>query len=190
MPKKDMDYSKTIIYKIVSNDLNITDVYVGHTTNFIQRKALHKSSCNNINDKSYNLKIYQIIRANGGFENWTMVEIEKYPCNDINEAISRERYHFELQNAKLNTLYPGRNYKEYYENNKEKIKQNVREYYEENKDKVKETKKKYREDNKDIIKEKKSKVCICECGCEYTNCHKARHLRTEKHQKLIKEIKT
>ena len=49
MPKKDIDYSKTIIYKIVCNDLNITDVYVGHTTNFIKRKARHKYDCNNIN---------------------------------------------------------------------------------------------------------------------------------------------
>ena len=160
MPKKDMDYSKTIIYKLVCNDLNIKDVYVGHTTNFIKRKANHKKSCNSINSKGYNLKVYQTIRGNGGFENWTMVEIEKYPCNDINEACARERYYYELLNAKLNTQCPGRNSK------------------------------KYREDNKDIIKEKKSKVCICECGCEYTNCHKARHLRTEKHQKLMDEIKT
>jgi hypothetical protein len=42
MPKKLIDYSKTIIYKIVCNDLNIKDVYVGHTTNFIKSKALHK----------------------------------------------------------------------------------------------------------------------------------------------------
>ncbi len=39
MPKKIIDFSKTIIYKIVCNDLNITDVYVGRTTNFINRKA-------------------------------------------------------------------------------------------------------------------------------------------------------
>ena len=31
MPKKIIDYSKTIIYKIVCNDLTITEVYVGHT---------------------------------------------------------------------------------------------------------------------------------------------------------------
>ena len=49
MPKKIIDYSKTIIYKIVCNDLNITDLYIGHTTNFIKRKATHKSNCNNIN---------------------------------------------------------------------------------------------------------------------------------------------
>jgi hypothetical protein len=27
--------------------------------------------------KRYNLKLYQIIRANGGWDNWDMIEIEK-----------------------------------------------------------------------------------------------------------------
>ena len=34
MPRKEIDYSKTVIYKIVCNDLNVKDVYVGHTTDF------------------------------------------------------------------------------------------------------------------------------------------------------------
>ena len=176
-----MDYSKTIIYKIVSNDLNINDVYVGHTTNFIKRKAHHKSRCNNINDKCYNLKVYKTIRENGNWDNWNMIEIEKYPCNDINEACARERYYYELLNAKLNIKYPGRNQQEYQKLYKQ-------EYYEDNKDKIKDKVKKYREDNKDKIKERKSKVCICECGCEYTHDHKSRHLKSQKHQNLMIEM--
>ena len=137
MPKKDINYSKTIIYKIVCNDLNITDVYVGHTTNFIKRKAKHKSDCNNINSKNYNLKIYTIKRNNGGFENWSMIEIEKFQdCNDINEASARERYYYELLNAKLNKNCPGRNDKEYYELNKDKIQKINKEYREINKNKI------------------------------------------------------
>ena len=38
MPRKETDYSKTVIYKIVCNDLTITDIYVGHTTDFVVRK--------------------------------------------------------------------------------------------------------------------------------------------------------
>jgi hypothetical protein len=130
MPKKIIDYSKTIIDKIVCNDLYITDVYVGHTTNFIKRKAQHKYNCNNIDGKSYNFKIYNTIRNNGGFENWSMIEIEKFQdCNDINEASARERYWYELLHANLNTNCPGRNKakcnkeynKDYQENNKDKI---------------------------------------------------------------------
>ena len=37
MPKLPIDYSKTIIYKIICCDLNIKDCYVGHTTDFTRR---------------------------------------------------------------------------------------------------------------------------------------------------------
>jgi len=42
MPRTPVDYSKTIIYKIVCKDLSIVDLYVGHTTdlekiNYIKR---------------------------------------------------------------------------------------------------------------------------------------------------------
>ena len=122
MPKQFIDSTKTIIYKIVCDDLNITDVYLGHTTNFINRKAKHKSNCNNIDGKAYNYKIYNTIRNNGGFENWSMIEIEKFQdCNDINEASAKERYYYELLNANLNSNCPGRNIKEYYQDNKDKI---------------------------------------------------------------------
>jgi len=51
MPKMSIDYSKCIIYKIVNVD-NENSVYVGHTTNFNQRKGKHKSDCNNEKGKS------------------------------------------------------------------------------------------------------------------------------------------
>ena len=47
MPKTDIDYSNTIIYKITCNDVSVKEVYVGHTTNFVQRKHAHKQACNN-----------------------------------------------------------------------------------------------------------------------------------------------
>ena len=35
MPKDIIDYSNTIIYKIYCKNETITDIYVGHTTNFL-----------------------------------------------------------------------------------------------------------------------------------------------------------
>ena len=170
MPKHAMDYSKTIIYKIVCNDLNITECYVGHTTNFIERKRHHKNNCTNNNSKSYNYKIYQTIRANGGWDNWSMIEIEKYPCNDINEATARERYWYEQLNANLNTQIPARIQKEYRETNKEQILQQ---------------KKEYRETNKTKILEYKNQKFDCECGGKYTQNNKLRHLNTQKHKDYL-----
>ena len=43
MPKNNINYSNTIIYKIVCNDLNIKDLYRGSTTDFHNRKSNHKS---------------------------------------------------------------------------------------------------------------------------------------------------
>jgi hypothetical protein len=170
MTKQFIDYTKTIIYKIVCNDLNITDVYVGHTTNFIKRKAKHKYDCNNPNSKSYNFKIYNTIRQNGGFENWSMIEIEKYPCNDINEASAKERYYYEVLNAKLNTNCPGRNVKEYQEINKDKIK----EYYNKNKDKINAIKKTH---------------YICDvCNGRYTHNNRVQHYNSQKHQTELNNL--
>ena len=125
MTKTKMNYDNTIIYKIVCSDLNITDLYVGHTTNFTKRKTMHKSDCNNENSPNYNVKLYKTIRENGGWDNWNMIEIEKYSCNDGNESRARERYWYEQLKANLNVCYPHRSTKEskriYYDRNKEEI---------------------------------------------------------------------
>ena len=46
------------------------------------------------------------IRNHGGWDNWSIIEVEKYPCNDSNEARARERYWFENLSASLNTFNP------------------------------------------------------------------------------------
>jgi len=102
MPKDIIDYSNTIIYKIYCNDSSVTDIYVGHTTNFIKRKHQHKVLCNNSNK----LKIYDMIRKNGGWNNWTMVEIAKYFCQDVTEARIKEQEHYELLKQSLKIANP------------------------------------------------------------------------------------
>jgi len=106
MPRKEINYQNTIIYKIVCNNLNVKDVYVGHTTDFTKRKAKHKYDCVNSKSKSYNYKIFKIMRENESWNNWSMIEVEKYPCNDKNEACLKERYWYELLNANMNTFCP------------------------------------------------------------------------------------
>ena len=104
MPKYNTNYEKTIIYKIVCEDSNIRDCYVGHTTDFNNRKSIHKYDCNN--PKTKNNKLYRIINDNGGWDNWRMVMIEKYPCKDKLEAGEREYYWYKTLNATLNTKTP------------------------------------------------------------------------------------
>lgn len=161
MPKFPFDYSKCVMYKIVCKDLNIKDCYVGHTTDLIRRRYAHKSSCNNENCEKYNFKIYQKMREYGGFDNWSIIEIEKFPCGDFNEACARERYWLETLEANLNSVVPNRTKKEF-----NKL------YYNQNKEQIKKLKQ---------IKHE------CECGGHYTTSHKASHLKCKKHQKYLEE---
>ena len=64
-------------YKLVCNDTNVKDFYIGSTANWNDRKTKHKGACNNEKNKEYNETKYKTIRANGGFENWSMIEIER-----------------------------------------------------------------------------------------------------------------
>lgn len=137
MPKVAIDYSKTIIYKLVCNDLSVTDLYVGHTTSFTKRKTQHKHTCCNENNRDYNFKVYQFIRENGGWENWTMVQVEEYICSNKREAEARERYWYEELKGTLNTNYPARTYKEWVAFNKAELKEYYKQHREENKEKKK-----------------------------------------------------
>jgi predicted GIY-YIG superfamily endonuclease len=89
MPKVSIDYSKCSIYKIENID-NSNLVYIGHTTSFNKRKGKHKSNCNNEKSRQHNYKIYQMIREHGGWDAFRMIEVEKYPCKDKQEAERRE----------------------------------------------------------------------------------------------------
>jgi hypothetical protein len=130
--------------------------YVGHTTNWDKRKASHKEGCNQIDGKKYHLKLYETMRANGGFDNWKMILVEDYPCKSKREAEQREQHHIDLLVEKMNAKRAMRTEeqlieysKEWYDANKDKIKEN----YQQNKDKIKEKTKEYRQQNKDKIKE-------------------------------------
>ena len=87
MPRNSIDYSKCVIYKIVCKDFSIKDLYVGSTTDFVKRRSVHKKECNDDKIRKVDLKIYKIIRVNGGWENWSIIAIEDYKlCKSSNDA--------------------------------------------------------------------------------------------------------
>lgn len=143
MPTK---FQNTIIYKIICRDEKIKDLYVGQTTNFTKRKSRHKTNCNLIGTEKYFLFVYEFIRKNGGWDNWMVVELEKFPCENKNQAVCREKYWMKELGATLNKH-------KYYNDEKEYNQIYNKRYREENKEKIKEYKKNYREVNKEKIKE-------------------------------------
>ena len=152
MPKIPKDYSRTVIYKLVNKeDYDNANIYIGSTTNFTKRKCEHKSDCMNENGVKYNQKIYHFIRDNGGWDNWNMIEIEKYPCLDNNEAKAKEEYwriHF---NAVLNSRKCFRTVdeeKEYIAQYRLDNRDKSRQYYLDNRDKLIEYQRNYNLNNK------------------------------------------
>lgn len=204
------DYSKTIIYKLCCKDPEIKEIYIGSTCNLKTRKHQH-----NLNSKNLNRKVYKYIRDNGEFQNWDMVMIEEFPCENKLQKGKRERYWIELLKPSLNVNTPTRTIKEWREHNGDKIKEQCKKYYENNIDKIKEQMKEYRENNSekikeqckewrennvekmkekmkewrennvDKIKEQRKIKYICECGSTISKICKSRHERSKKHLNFI-----
>jgi hypothetical protein len=153
MPRTPIDYSKTVFYKIVCNDLSIKDCFIGHTTDFTKRKALHKSKCNLEGNCKFNLRVYAFIREHGSWENWSMIPIEEMKCVSVFEALRRERELIEINCCTLNCYIPTRTQQERNELNREADKIKRHEYYENNKytPEYKEKQVQYLSENKTII---------------------------------------
>ena len=196
MPRKPIEWSKCIIYKIWKDD----DFYVGSTTDFTNRKRQHK---NNSNNEKCNFKIYQTIRENGGWIAWKMTPLEEYKeCQSQIEARIREEEWRVKLNANLNI------YKAYC--SKEEKKEYMIQYHQEHKDEEKEYSKKYRQEHKEEEqkyrqeckeelkiylaqyyqnhKEKLNAKFECECGGKYIHQGKSRHEKTKKHQTYLATI--
>jgi hypothetical protein len=148
MPRKPIEYNKTNFYKIVCKDLQLTDCYVGHTTNFATRKANHKYYAKNENTKEHKLHLYQHIKNHGGWDNFDMILIETRSCMNRLEACKIEREHIEQLGAMLNCRRPMISKEEKLEYSRTYALANCKEYYRENREAILLQKKRYYENTK------------------------------------------
>ena len=171
------EYANTIIYMISCKDSDVNHIYVGHTIDFMYRYEQHKRSCE---DNNVQYKLYQIMRQYGGWDNWNMVIIEKYPCNNKEEACKQERFWFDKLKADLNTTRPYLSAEE-----KSKYKKEYHKKYRElNKESILEQRKIYKQT--ESAKNRRNSKFTCEvCGGKYSRKHKAGHEKTKKHQKCL-----
>ena len=191
------NYDKAKIYKIVDNTNG--NIYIGSTTetylsNRLSKHLSHYKSWIKHKRSRYTTS-YEIFKNNDFY----IELIENINCNDIYELRNRERYHID-NNECVNKNIPNRTKKEYYQDNKDKIKEyyqtnkdeskeyyqknkdKIKEYYQTNKDKIKEYYKVYYvEKNKDKLKEK----VTCECGCSINKNNILRHKKSKKHLDLM-----
>jgi hypothetical protein len=193
------DYSKSCIYMLRhKDDTELENIYIGSTTNFRGRKCNHLKACCNPNNRDYNHKKYQYIRANGGWEEWIMVWLEDYPCKSKRELeLKEDEVMLKYQN-RLNDKRASRTRQQYtidnkeikketdkirYENNKDKILEERKEYRKKNNEIIKERDREWYEKNKDRIAEKKNEKIECNiCGFKVNKSNIKVHQRTKKCQ--------
>ena len=180
-----VDYKNGKIYKIES--LEGECVYYGSTTQKLcVRMAEHKRRFKNIDVPR---SASNVVKYNDA----KIYLVENYPCNTKEELCSREGYYIK-NNDCVNRYVAGRDYKQWYEDNKEDRLKKKKQHYQENKEDIlKRTKQKYEKiKNNQHFKEKRKKYrdsykekYICECGSIIAYRDKYRHVKTIKHKTLL-----
>ena len=188
MPRIAVDYSKTVIYKIQHNE-DDSLLYVGSTTNFNNRKSQHKNACKNESGKKHSLKVYKMIRDNGGWDSFSMVKIEDFPCDNNRDAEAREDELMRELKANMNgkrafiedPIAENRMYNlRWRQNNREEVKARHKHYRETHREQVREYHKVYDERHGSIYCE------ACDCELFYRSLN--RHRRTIKHNNNIARL--
>ena len=173
MPRTPVDYNNTVIYKIQAIDKPEL-IYVGHTTDFVRRKNDHKNISNNASDanRKSKYKLYIMIKENGGWDMFKMIQIKEFPCKDKREAEAEEDKCMMELKASMNSCrsFSGLTPQEY-----------SIQYRETHKERKKLIDAKYREANKDRLLAHKYSKFECECGVTVVLHHKARHRRSMFH---------
>lgn len=92
MPKIKIDYGNMIFYKVYCINPAIKKIFIGHTTNMVQRKHVLKKQ----SEIRY-LEMFDVINNNGGWKCWRIKELEKYnECKTYTDVLLREKYHYDV----------------------------------------------------------------------------------------------
>lgn len=105
MPNQNLtNYRNAEVYWIYCNDSTITKFYLGSSCNFFNRKNKHIERTNNPTGHGGSSLLYNFIRANGGWSNFTMSTIEPYPCDNKRELVMNEQSWIEILEPELNMV--------------------------------------------------------------------------------------
>ena len=147
-----MDYEGRI-YKLVCDDGYF---YIGSTKTELKKRLYnHKKT----SEKQTERKVYKHINSIG-WDKVKIVLIEEYLCSTKEELVKREYEHIQKHKEDkhcLNicgTFNKDGYFKQYYELNKDVIKQKTKQYRDNHLDKIKLLKQQWYENNKQLIKEK------------------------------------
>jgi hypothetical protein len=162
-------YNNGVIYKICCKDTNINEIYIGSTCNLSRRKYCHKDRCTNNTNKSHYF-VYEFIRNNGGWNNWKLIPIKFYPCDNKNELLMEEQRFIDNLKPKLNKINSFNTESEEKRRNKDYNKI----YHQKNKDNI-----------NDKCKIRNYQKIKCDCGAIINKGGLSNHKKTKKHNEFI-----
>lgn len=188
------DYQQGKIYKVVNLAVNDpVECYVGSTCMKLSRRfQAHKDHWKICEGGSL---LYQAMTTYG-IENFRIILIEEYPCENNDQLRAREEHHRIQIGAKYNqkrAIVTDEQVKEdkkrNYENNNdtEKEIQRKRDYWRHNKEAITLKHNEWLEKNKDRVRAKNFAQYDCECGGKYIWKCKARHMRSQRHIAFIEQ---
>ena len=155
-----MNYNQARIYKISCNLPTINEIYIGSTADYETRCVNHRSDCHNVKATNYGYKVYNYIRSNGGFGNFTIDVIEHYPCADKKTIRIREQYWIDELKPTLNDRKAYRSV------------DNLKQYNDQYQNQ-------YRQDNKAELATKANQIIQCShCDKSYSRANKFNHQKT------------
>ena len=181
-------YDNSTIYKISCKDKQITDCYIGSTTNLQRRTWKHRSDCHFPGSRAYNREVYKKMRDHGGWENWEINPLAVVKCQNKKELLDLERKYYEAEkNASLNTHYPGRTKQEAQFRWRKNNPNYMAKYREDNANNIRKVNLAYYQKNKAAITVYNSEIVECDiCGTKIRRNNLPRHRKTAKCKSIQK----
>lgn len=200
MPANNKSYENGKIYKIWSLDTD--KIYIGSTCDtlsnrFSKHKSKYKSWKNEGGQFCSIFNLFDLV----GVDNCKIDIEHNFACNNKTELNKEEgRLQRLYKDMIVNKVQAGRTMKEYRQEHKEEAKEYNKQYRQDHKEEIAEKAKEYRQNHKEEIAEKAKEYHqehkqeinqktkqkhTCECGNIYSHSCKARHLKSNKHQKYI-----
>ncbi len=131
--------------------------------------------------------LYRMIRENGGWDMFKMIQIKVFSCSNKREAEAEEDKIMMEVKATMNHQRSSRTSQQYYQDNREILCKKTKQWRMENLEKARDYSTKYHIEHGEAINEKNrnQEKMMCECGSEFHRAEKNRHLKTKKHQNFI-----
>ena len=152
-----MDYKNGKIYTIRSDSTD--KYYIGSTTQPLSKRlSKHKEHYKiYLNGKYHNITSFEIVK----YDDCYIELLEAYPCKSKDELTKREGELIRLhKNDIVNKRIEQRTYKQYRQDNKEKIAEQKKQYRQDNKEEIAEHKKQYYLNNIEKIAEHKKQYYL------------------------------